>query len=800
MMIAKNKQIINRVILLILGMLFLGYCLLTILPLLPGGMRYDLDGSWSSVVHMAFGDRLQFGQDLIYTYGPYGFLQVDLYFPQTYGYAVIFRALIAIATWAGLFRLFRHCLGRQDGAGFFFLPILGFFPIGLIWMDNFNFTVVTLPFLIYFYVSKRLSPALTITLIVAALASLIKFTYLLLSFVYIALITIDELGKLRRVPQVVLVYLASLLVWWLIAAQNVTDIPAYLINGLEIVQGFSVAMGIRGDFSELGLYVIGTGIFWLVVGAIEFKQRRWWGILPTLGLAALLLITFKGAFTRHDAHALQALFNITPSLLLVSALLWSDIRRISWRIVGSIKLAAILPWGISTLLILFMGAIILQHHLNYGYEGFALRALEHIQFRIPNLVKIPNGQANLQGLLAGAKETIKQENFLPPISGSTDLYPNEIASIFAYDLEYQPRTVFQSFSAYTEKLARLNAEHLTQPDAPDNILFDLKPIDGHLASFEDGFSWPEILTRYDVSNLEGRYLLLQRNPKPRQYKITPIKENLELSLGEWFNVPTDFPVWAKIHLKPNFLGKVATSILRLPRLYLEIETVDGIRTKYRTVNGVMEAGFLLSPVLTDRWDFLNFAGDGWQKKLARQQVAKIRIVEEGSSSRFYTPTYGLNLAQLEFSRQDLTQVVGWQEWQDSILPQPLAGTIQKIHLEDLNKAGWYAHAPAKMAIALPEKAISFQTNFGILEAGVANALKDKTGDGVEFRIIATQADGQTTVLFSRKLQPRLNQQDRGVQQIKLELKDVDSSQLILETLAGQDGQWDWSYWSDLTID
>ncbi len=67
---------------------------------------YNLDNSWVSAVHIAFRDKIQFGKDFIYTYGPYGFLRVaNYYFPETYGYSVGFCLLIAIATWAGLFKL-----------------------------------------------------------------------------------------------------------------------------------------------------------------------------------------------------------------------------------------------------------------------------------------------------------------------------------------------------------------------------------------------------------------------------------------------------------------------------------------------------------------------------------------------------------------------------------------------------------------------------------------------------------------------------------------------------------------------
>jgi hypothetical protein len=142
------------------------------------------------------------------------------------------------------------------------------------------------------------------------------------------LITIDELGKLKRIPQVAPVYLAFIWLFWIIAGQELVNLPAYVVNGLEIVKGFSASMGSPGTLDEILLYILSTGIFLILVGTIESRYRGWWGMLPTLGLAAILFLSFKGAFTRHDAHALQALFNIAPVISIFTALLYPSISTL----------------------------------------------------------------------------------------------------------------------------------------------------------------------------------------------------------------------------------------------------------------------------------------------------------------------------------------------------------------------------------------------------------------------------------------------------------------------------------------
>ncbi|MCC0176135.1 hypothetical protein I4641_03960 [Waterburya agarophytonicola K14] len=796
-MLKNNRYATNRVIILLVGLLFLGYCLLTVLPWNPTGYKFDLDSSWATALHVAFANRIQFGRDFVYTYGPYGFLQVDLFFKETYGFTFSFRCLIAIAVWAGLFRIGRHCASRRDGSIFFLIPVLFFFPNDPIWMDFFQFTVITLPLVLYFYLGKGMTPSLVLTIMTVALASLVKSTYLVICIFFIGAIAIDEIGRLKRIPQVASVYLAFMWVFWGIAAQDFANIPKYVVNSLEIISGFSSTMGLGGSNSEIFLYALSTGIFFVLVAFLRWKKDRWWGILPSLSLAVLFFVTFKGAFTRHDAHALQAFFDIIPVVSIFTALEWSSISKTGWSIGKKLKFPAMLAWGMSLLLLSMMGATVLNRYLNYSYKDFGVKIVQEISRKIPQAAKVISGTANLAAISEQNKDYVRGENPLPAIAGSVDLYPNEIGSIFAYDFDYKPRPVFQSFSAYTSKLARLNVEHLRQADAAKNIFFDIRPIDQRLGSFEDGLSWPEMLTLYDITQTEGRYLLLQRSDRPRQYELETIGEKLA-TLGEWINLDDANSVWGEVKLKPNFWGKLAKTALRLPHLYLEVETANGNRTQYTMLTDVMSEGFLLSPILSNRWDFLEFAIPNWQQTLARKKVKKFRIIAPGNNSWFYPSTYQLQLSQLQFPRQDRSRITGWQEASNRIIPEALNGVIIRTAIDGENTAGWMAHAPNKLTIEVGKKQQNLSFSFGILPKGVDQSLQENAGDGVEFRIITLESKNRQKILFSRQLQPRTNPEDRGIHRATIDLSQIDTQKLILETISGKNSRWDWSYWSNIT--
>jgi hypothetical protein len=71
----------------------------------------DLDCAWVQVLHDAFARHLQFGRDIVFTYGPWGFLARG-YYPATYPVAVIVWCLLSVAFVVAARRLARNLSGN----------------------------------------------------------------------------------------------------------------------------------------------------------------------------------------------------------------------------------------------------------------------------------------------------------------------------------------------------------------------------------------------------------------------------------------------------------------------------------------------------------------------------------------------------------------------------------------------------------------------------------------------------------------------------------------------------------------
>lgn len=92
-------------------------------------------------------------------------------------------------------------------------------------------------------------------------------------------------------------------------------------------------------------------------------------------------------------------------------------------------------------------------------------------------------------------------------------------------LNFAPRPAFQSYGAFTDRLARRNEAHLLDPaHAPAAVLLKLQPIDGRLASSEDPLALTATLRAYQPVEREAGFLLMQRHaatipPVPRRRRL-----------------------------------------------------------------------------------------------------------------------------------------------------------------------------------------------------------------------------------------------------------------------------------------
>jgi hypothetical protein len=242
-----------------------------------------------------------------------------------------------------------------------------------------------------------------------------------------------------------------------------------------------------------------------------------------------------------------------------------------------------------------------------------------------------------------ALEDIRNDYPLPVLKGAGDVYSYEQSVLLASGNAWDPRPVFQSYSAYTPELAMVNEQHLRGLGAPDWALIDLESIEGRLPSLDDGASWPALFDNYAFISYDSHYVLMQRRQAVQQESRFEeiVRETCET--GKTVAIPeTNGLLFAAIDLKPTLLGRLLTVAFNPPQLHIVLHLSNGQTKRYRVVAGMMSTGFLLSPFVSDTKAFASLA-DGMNSPESGESVDSISIEPSYGHSLFWSGTYGLTL-------------------------------------------------------------------------------------------------------------------------------------------------------------
>ena len=625
------------------------------IPCTPPDYGALIDVSWSQALHMDFARHLQFGRDVVFGYGPWGFLCRG-YYPATHPVAVIAWTMLSLVFWHAGWRVARHMSGNRLFSWIWLIGFTGMasMPPGVDIDARLAAWVVLLLFLHFFVEERPFTPTQALLVVSLGWLSLVKFTGLMETVTVVIVIAADNILRHRRFPWIVPLLAASLLCFWVGAGQRLTSIGPYILNSWRMTNGYTQAMMLSGenDMQDIGCFLLVAALLCALTGYMAWLRHRFFGLLPLLGLVAFMFMSFKHGYVRCDWHEITTMMGLALASMAGLAIAWPVTKRYV-RPAGLLQLAVILVLTSSTLSSWFSREELPEQ---------LVRTLDIHRVLAP--VKMLCEPGYLQGAYETSLADVRDKYPLPSIEGGVDIYSCNQAILFAYGLCYQGRPVLQSYSAYTPELAELNAAYLRSDHAPGNLLFGIEPIDNHFPSLEDGRSWPELLTRYDIKSAGdavGMYLLLSRSAVPREYHLTPL-QNIQARFGEPASPPfaTNGPVWAEIEINNSLVGNMLSTLYKPPMLLLTVSLRDGDQYDFCLVPAMARSGFLLSPVIEDNRSFAALFSTAGQARLAGREVMSMTIsahTRSGSTVCYQSPMQ-IRFYRLDYPPQDFKDVTG----------------------------------------------------------------------------------------------------------------------------------------------
>ncbi|HAU1962668.1 TPA: hypothetical protein F8R58_16465, partial [Legionella pneumophila] len=177
-------------------------------------------------------------------------------------------------------------------------------------------------------------------------------------------------------------------------------------------------------------------------------------------------------------------------------------------------------------------------------------------------------------------------------------------SLIASGMQWSPRPIFQSYSAFTANMAEINKNYLLSENKPDNIIFKVEPIDNRIPSMEDGMSWPTLINHYQPVRFENDFLFLRKKLVNKPVTpLVPLKTEIH-TFGEQVKIPdTDIPLFVEIDIEPTFWGMLATTFFKPHQLEANLELKNGTLRQYRLIANMAKSGFLLSPFIENSAEF-----------------------------------------------------------------------------------------------------------------------------------------------------------------------------------------------------
>jgi hypothetical protein len=369
----------------------------------------------------------------------------------------------------------------------------------------------------------------------------------------------------------------------------------YIVTSVTLAGGYSAAHSVEGPAWQLE-----GAVLWLAAFAlVAWSMRRQETAPAAIALVVYDWAIFKLGFVRQDLHVVYFYGgSIFAALLLL----------ISTRTRRTLVSASIVFLGMS---------VMLNQSRMESYHRDLLTLLT-IPALTRNLATIVHLQRFSDHIDAFDEQRIKADTLPASIRRAVgnrpiDAAPTETAFVFANNFNWDPEPVFQTIMAYTPALDAIDMRSL-ENRRDDAILYSFGSIDQRFPNGDEPFAFRYMLCHYapfTAPDAAGSPLLLLRSNRRRCSQA---------SSGAASTAPWEQPIaiphvpgrltFARLWIRPNLAGRALTFAFRAPPVTVTVSYADGTSLRYRVVTANGPDGLLVDPLPRDAAELaMLFTGD-----------------------------------------------------------------------------------------------------------------------------------------------------------------------------------------------
>jgi hypothetical protein len=455
-----------------------------------------LDPSWGIGLHLAAREGMDFGTDVLFTYGPLGFLKSPvLVDPLTVRLAFAYTALIQFLLCLTSLLLIARATGSLIVAALGALVVGGVAAQEPAVVIGFAWAVALAAGLVEGRHATWLAAGLGVLAGIELLAKLNSgLTILVVGILAVAVAPARRRLAVAYGVAAVLTFAAA----WILTGQSLGALDDWVAGSFGILSGYSQTMGLSEPGSEweywAALVIVGVGFTAAWHGG-EGSRRLRVGLL--LLWAALAFTSFKPGFVRHDPGHVDIFFASTLGGLL--ALSWVPHRRTTGALIALLALTAL-----------------------FGATGHdpsrALDPFDRVDAFADQTGVLADGSVTHERIGGGIGALLGSygmdaDTFAQLEGRTVHADPWEVGAVFAQRLEWDPVPVFQSYSAYTADLDRRNARAFADAAGPERVLREIGVmIDGRNRAWESPLATREMLCHFREGSTSSRWQVLVRSP------------------------------------------------------------------------------------------------------------------------------------------------------------------------------------------------------------------------------------------------------------------------------------------------
>ena len=515
-----------------------------------------LDASWQIALHLAAAHRMRFGHDLVFTYGPLGFLSQPVLVTAGTGTAAV---LWVFATHLGFSALL---VWRAAQSMPRFLAVLVAYAATAV-IGALGYAIIVPDYLVFValflavWMLERSDPPPAWALILGGVVAAVQLCVKLNGGVVCLLLLLlaswrARPGGIASASVLLASYCAAVIALWVITGNQLADLPTWIRLSGHVASSYTgiAAMEAPGRVYEYGL-VATVGVLGSAAVLLLAKDHDPAGMLS---LAAIWLVYsfayLKEGFVRHDAHALVCFAALGIGLL-----------AFTWRGGAGLLAAAALATTIAATAVApeLRGTVPL-----YPRRAASAAASSLCDALVPRRrdVAIDEGRAGARWALGIDSTT------LADLRGKTvDVEPDKTAAVWAFGLDWRPEPVVQQYLAGNEVLDSYNADALASRGAERILRQEVWPaLDGKHPMLEAPSTFRTLVCRYRQLTSRGGWAVFAR-ADDRCATPRPIG-SAHADSGDTVAVPPPPSsrdiVFARIHGSESVAARIAELLLKRP--------------------------------------------------------------------------------------------------------------------------------------------------------------------------------------------------------------------------------------------